>query len=83
MRSAATSSTIVFPMPIDLMRPMIDALGGAAAERSAGGGGSSAGSPERRLDGQAHGELEPGPSRGVSDGEREPQPAELEDEPSV
>jgi regulator of protease activity HflC (stomatin/prohibitin superfamily) len=49
------NSTIVFPMPVDLMRPVIDALG------AAGGGSEAVPAPtETQLEGGTRGELTPG-----------------------
>ncbi len=51
------SSTIVFPMPIDLMRPMIDALGQARGPQE---GSASAPPATGELEAGARRELEPG-----------------------
>jgi regulator of protease activity HflC (stomatin/prohibitin superfamily) len=40
------NSTVVFPMPIDLMKPMLEVLGSAGASTSAGANGSAAEAPE-------------------------------------
>ncbi|MGH2857455.1 MAG: slipin family protein [Solirubrobacteraceae bacterium] len=52
------NSTIVFPMPIDLMRPMVEALG--AVRAAAGAGAGDEGDPAGRADGAGElGQREP------------------------
>jgi regulator of protease activity HflC (stomatin/prohibitin superfamily) len=65
------NSTVVFPMPIDLIKPMLEAVRGGAtgAARIDGEADASAGTP---------GELDPGSSRELApgSGEQEPLPTE-------
>src|SRR5579884_210904 len=62
----AQSSTIVFPMPIDLMKPMVEALGQAGAANGGEAGAQASGSAE--LPG-GQSALEPGPPSEVSSAE--------------
>ena len=71
----AQNSTVVFPMPIDLVKPVLEAAGSMSAQRSEAAGSVSAGSvsaerseaaaPEQLGDG-AQSELTPGPAEGAS-----------------
>jgi regulator of protease activity HflC (stomatin/prohibitin superfamily) len=66
------SSTIVFPMPIDLIRPIVDALGGS--------GSSAQSKPStRQLDEGARPELEPGDDGAILGSEAAPELAEHDD----
>jgi len=62
----AQSSTIVFPMPIDLMKPMVEALGHARAANGGEAGAQASGSAELPAGQSA---LEPGPPSEVSSAE--------------
>ncbi|MGI8713774.1 MAG: slipin family protein [Solirubrobacteraceae bacterium] len=73
------NSTIVFPMPIDLMRPMLDALGTGAA--AAGAGETDAASAAPAAVGEAASDLQLGPAP-ASAPQRDPErERELEVEP--
>ena len=66
----AQNSTVVFPMPIDLVKPVLEAAGSMSAQRSEAAGSvsaerSEAAAPEQLGDG-AHTELTPGPAEGAS-----------------
>jgi len=56
---ATQNSTVVFPMPIDLVKPVLEAAGAMAPQRP------EAAVPEQLGDG-AHDELTPGPAEGAS-----------------
>ena len=59
---ATQNSTVVFPMPIDLVKPVLDAV------RSAGAAGTED-SPPARVPASENGALEPGESRALEPGE--------------
>jgi regulator of protease activity HflC (stomatin/prohibitin superfamily) len=60
---ASQNSTVVFPMPIDLVKPVLDAVGGT---QNAAGSGPDAPGPR---------EIDPGASRQLSSGESDGAPA--------
>jgi regulator of protease activity HflC (stomatin/prohibitin superfamily) len=60
---ASQNSTVVFPMPIDLLRPMLDALGSAGNDEAVRKAHEQA---EATLERARHGELGPGESGGAN-----------------
>ncbi len=76
------NSTVVFPMPIDLVKPMLEAVGGA--DSAAGSAPSTAGAAEASHDTSEAREIDPGESRELSPGTSDtsaPPRAEAEPEP--
>jgi regulator of protease activity HflC (stomatin/prohibitin superfamily) len=62
---ANQNSTVVFPMPIDLVKPVLDAIGSGGAAASGGTAGSGGVTP----DGAENGALEAGESRALGAGD--------------
>jgi regulator of protease activity HflC (stomatin/prohibitin superfamily) len=72
------NSTIVFPMPIDLMRPMLQAMSGPGSAEAAQTAHEQA---EAELEAAHTGELGPGDSAGVNGVASKPKAAKPEPEP--